>query len=104
MAFVVGSVFYNLQNETNDIVRVFHPLLASARGSAKAIPPFSPQFLRGGAIFLSLLFPTVGTLSETTASFEGRAILAKHKGFSLYRPAALFFAQVSEVVPAIGRQ
>jgi ATP-binding cassette subfamily G (WHITE) protein 2 (SNQ2) len=41
----------------------------------------------------------VGTLSETTASFEGRAILAKHKGFTLYRPAALFFAQTLADIP-----
>jgi ATP-binding cassette subfamily G (WHITE) protein 2 (SNQ2) len=38
------------------------------------------QFLRGGTLYLSILFPSLISLSETTAAFEGRAILAKHKG------------------------
>lgn len=51
------------------------------------------QFTRGGAIFLTLLYPSLISLSETTGAFVGRSVLAKHKAFSLYRPTALVLAQ-----------
>lgn len=50
-------------------------------------------FVRGGTLFLSILQPALASLSETTASFQGRGILAKHQGFRLYRPAVIVLAQ-----------
>ncbi|WRT63331.1 uncharacterized protein IL334_000236 [Kwoniella shivajii] len=38
-------------------------------------------------------------LSETTAAFSGRAVLAKHKAFSLYRPSAILIAQTIGDLP-----
>lgn len=40
-------------------------------------------FLVGGSLFLSILQPSLISLSETTAAFEGRSVLAKHKGIEL---------------------
>lgn len=71
-------------------------------------------FLRGGTIFLTLLceppppafpvhpltaVPSLIALSETTAAFSGRAVLAKHKAFSMYRPSATFLAQTIGDLP-----
>ena len=79
------------------------------------LPP--SQFLRGGAIFLTLLcqshilsvlssysakyalVPSLISLSETTAAFSGRAVLAKHKGFSMYRPSAVVVARTIGDLP-----
>lgn len=54
-AWIIGSLFYAIPLTTGGL------------------------FTRGGCIFLSLLFPSLISLAETTAAFEGRAILAKHK-------------------------
>ncbi|KAG8863780.1 hypothetical protein FRB96_007617 [Tulasnella sp. 330] len=56
-------------------------------------------FERGGVSFLSILYPSLISLSETTASFQGRGILAKHKGFSMYRPSVLIAAQTIADLP-----
>ncbi|ODO07726.1 hypothetical protein I350_03300 [Cryptococcus amylolentus CBS 6273] len=56
-------------------------------------------FLRGGTLFLSLFFPSSISFSETTAVFSGRAVLSKHKGFSMYRPSALLIAQTLNDLP-----
>ena len=76
-ALIVGSIFYNISDTTNGI------------------------FLRGGTIFLSLLFPCLISLSETTAAFSGRAVLAKHKAFSMYRPSVVALAQTIGDLPII---
>lgn len=74
-ALIVGSLFYNISDTTGGI------------------------FLRGGTLFLSLLFPCLISLSETTAAFSGRAVLAKHKAFSMYRPSAVALAQTVGDLP-----
>ncbi|KAK8853503.1 hypothetical protein IAR55_004210 [Kwoniella newhampshirensis] len=74
-ALIVGSMFYNVSDTTGGI------------------------FLRGGTIFLSLLFPSLISLAETTAAFSGRAVLAKHKAFSMYRPSAVALAQTLGDLP-----
>jgi len=74
-ALIVGSLFYNIADTTNGL------------------------FLRGGTIFLSLLFPCLIALSETTAAFSGRAVMAKHKAFSMYRPSAIALAQTLGDLP-----
>lgn len=41
----------------------------------------------GAICFLSVLQPSLQSLSETTASFEGRGVLAKHQGMKMLHPA-----------------
>ncbi|KIR36661.1 ABC transporter [Cryptococcus deuterogattii MMRL2647] len=74
-ALIAGSVFYDMPVSTSGL------------------------FLRGGTLFLSLFFPSMISLSETTAVFTGRSVLSKHKGFSLYRPSALLLAQTIGDMP-----
>lgn len=74
-AFIVGSLFYDIPDTTGGL------------------------FLRGGTIYLAILFPSLISLSETTAAFSGRAVLAKHKAFSMYRPAAVLVAQTLGDLP-----
>ncbi|WWC57723.1 uncharacterized protein I303_100257 [Kwoniella dejecticola CBS 10117] len=79
-ALLVGSLFYNVSDTTGGL------------------------FIRGGAIFLTLLYPSLISLSETTAAFSGRAVLAKHKAFSLYRPSAVLVAQTIGDLPIFAGQ
>ncbi|WWD19932.1 hypothetical protein CI109_104404 [Kwoniella shandongensis] len=74
-ALIVGSIFYSAPKSTGGI------------------------FLRGGTLFLSLLFPSLISLAETTAAFSGRAVSAKHKAFSMYRPSAVALAQTIGDLP-----
>ena len=43
-------------------------------------------------------------MSEVTDSFSGRPVLAKHKEFALYHPAAFCFAQITADIPIIASQ
>ncbi|WVR04900.1 hypothetical protein IAU60_001912 [Kwoniella sp. DSM 27419] len=74
-ALIVGSLFYQISDTTGGL------------------------FLRGGTIFLTLLYPSLISLSETTAAFSGRAVLAKHKAFSMYRPSAALIASTIGDLP-----
>ena len=76
-ALIAGSLFYDIPDTTNGI------------------------FLRGGTLFLSLLFPSLISLSETTAAFSSRAVLAKHKAYSMYRPSAATVAETIGDLPVI---
>lgn len=67
-ALLIGSVFYNAPANTGGL------------------------FLRGGVVFLSLLFPSLISLAETTSAFSGRSVMSKHKATSMYRPSAVFVA------------
>lgn len=40
-----------------------------------------------------IVVPSLQALSETTAVFRGRGVLAKHKSYSMYRPSAVIVAQ-----------
>lgn len=40
-------------------------------------------------------------MTEVTSSFSGRAILAKHKSFAMYRPSAVVLAQVLADFPIL---
>jgi ATP-binding cassette subfamily G (WHITE) protein 2 (SNQ2) len=53
------------------------------------------------SIFFILLFNALLGMTEVTTSFSGRAILAKHKSFALYRPAAVVLAQVLADFPIL---
>ncbi len=65
-----GSLFYNTSTDSSGI------------------------FLRSGAIFVAILFNSLIAQSEVTDSFSGRPVLAKHKSFALYHPAAFCFSQI----------
>ena len=58
-------------------------------------------FLKGGALFFSVLYNALLALSEVTDSFTGRPILAKHRSFALYNPAAVVIAQVVADLPVM---
>lgn len=58
-------------------------------------------FLKGGALFFSILYNALIALSEVTDSFTGRPILAKHRSFALYRPAAFCIAQIIADFPIL---
>jgi ABC-type multidrug transport system permease subunit len=50
---------------------------------------------------LALLFNALLAMSEVTDSFFGRPILAKHKNFAFYNPAAFCIAQIAADVPIL---
>lgn len=74
-ALIGGSLFYNAPENTAGL------------------------FIKGGALFFSLLYPTFIALAEVTDSFVGRPVLAKHRDFALHHPAAYIFAQVITDIP-----
>jgi ABC-type multidrug transport system ATPase subunit len=59
-ALIAGSVFYNAPADSAGL------------------------FIKGGALFLGLLYNALVAMSEVTDSFAGRPILAKHKNFAFY--------------------
>lgn len=79
-ALVVGSLFYAA------------PLNSSG------------LFFKSGSIFFSLLYNSLMALSEVTDSFAGRPVLAKHKAFALYHPAASCIAQIVIDIPVLAFQ
>lgn len=58
-------------------------------------------FLKGGALFFSILYNALLALSEVTDSFTGRPILAKHRSFAFYHPAAICIAQIAADIPIL---
>lgn len=76
-ALVTGSLFYMAPNNSNGL------------------------FLKGGALFLSILFNALLAMSEVTDSFQGRAVLAKHRALALYHPAAFCIAQIIVDLPVL---
>lgn len=42
-------------------------------------------FLRGGLLFMLVLFPIILSFADVQSAFVGRSVLAKHKGYSMYR-------------------
>jgi len=76
-ALVSGSLFYNAPNNSAGL------------------------FVKSGALFFALLFNALLSMSEVTDSFSGRPILAKHKSFALYHPAAFCIAQIAADIPVL---
>lgn len=76
-ALLGGSLFYNAPNNSTGL------------------------FLKGGALFFSILYNALIALSEVTDSFTGRPILAKHRAFALYHPAVICIAQVVADFPIL---
>ena len=61
-------------------------------------------FTVGGTLFISVLAFGLMAMSEVTDSFSGRPVLAKHKDFALYHPAAFCLAQITADIPIIATQ
>jgi ABC-type multidrug transport system permease subunit len=76
-ALIAGSLFYNAPDNSAGL------------------------FVKGGSIFLALLYNALMAMSEVTDSFAGRPILAKHKNFAFYNPAAFCIAQIAADVPIL---
>jgi ABC-type multidrug transport system permease subunit len=80
LSLATGSLFYDAPDTTNGL------------------------FTKGGTLFLSVIVFGLMAMSEVTDSFSGRPVLAKHKDFALYHPAAFCFAQIAADVPIIAAQ
>ncbi|KAF2479232.1 ABC transporter [Neohortaea acidophila] len=80
IALVAGSLFYNAPNNSSGL------------------------FVKGGSLFLALLYNSLLPMSEVTGSFAARPVLAKHRGFALYHPAAYCIAQIAADIPIIFAQ
>jgi ABC-type multidrug transport system ATPase subunit len=76
-ALIAGSLFYNAPDNSAGL------------------------FVKGGALFLALLYNALLAMSEVTDSFAGRPILAKHKNFAFYNPAAFCIAQIAADIPIL---
>jgi ATP-binding cassette subfamily G (WHITE) protein 2 (SNQ2) len=74
---VCGSLFYNLSDDSNSV------------------------FLRPGVLFFPVLYFLLQGLSETTAAFMGRPILARQKRFGFYRPTAFCIASGITDIPIV---
>ncbi|KAH7138834.1 ABC-2 type transporter-domain-containing protein [Dendryphion nanum] len=80
LSLVSGSLFYDAPNSSAGL------------------------FVKGGALFVSILSFGLMAMSEVTDSFTGRPVLAKHKEFALYHPAAFCLAQITADIPIIASQ
>ncbi|ORY85493.1 putative ABC transporter [Protomyces lactucae-debilis] len=80
LSLIIGSSFYNMPRDTNG------------------------AFLRGGVLFLSLLFNALLALAELSSAFSSRPILMKHKSFTFFRPSAFAVAQVVADIPIVAIQ
>lgn len=76
-ALIAGSLFYSAPNNSAGL------------------------FVKGGALFFALLYNALVAMSETTDSFTGRPVLAKHKEFAFYHPAAFCIAQITADLPIL---
>lgn len=74
-ALVAGSMYYMAPNDSSGI------------------------FLKGGALFWSVLYNSLTAMSEVADSFSGRPVILKHKSFAYIHPAAVCLAQVASDVP-----
>ncbi|KAE8343763.1 hypothetical protein BDV24DRAFT_172446 [Aspergillus arachidicola] len=76
-ALIAGSLFYNAPNNSGGL------------------------FVKSGALFFSLLYNSLLSMSEVTDSFSGRPVLVKHKGFAFFHPAAFCIAQITADIPVL---
>jgi ATP-binding cassette, subfamily G (WHITE), member 2, SNQ2 len=76
-ALIAGSLFYNSPANSSGL------------------------FMKGGAVFFSLLYNAILAMSEVTDSFSARPVLAKHRSFALYHPAAFCIAQIAADIPIL---
>ncbi|KAF7681464.1 abc drug exporter [Alternaria burnsii] len=76
-AFLVGSLFFGLANDT------------------------AGAFGRGGGIFFSVLFLGWVQLPELMKAVSGRTITQRHKDYAFYRPSALSLARAISDAPVL---
>ncbi|KAI5924436.1 ABC transporter [Camillea tinctor] len=76
-ALISGSLFYNAPDNSSGL------------------------FVKSGALFFSLLYNSLLSMSEVTDSFSGRPVLLKHKHFAFFHPAAFCIAQIAADIPII---
>jgi ABC-type multidrug transport system permease subunit/ABC-type multidrug transport system ATPase subunit len=76
-ALISGSLFYNAPDNSAGL------------------------FVKGGSLFLALLLNSLMAMSEVTDSYAGRPILAKHKNFAFFNPAAFCIGQIAADVPIL---
>ena len=74
-ALIVGSVFYNIPNDTSGF------------------------FSRGGVLFFAILFNALSAMAEIASLYEQRPIIAKHKSYALYHPSADALGQLLADIP-----
>ncbi|KAG9252266.1 ABC multidrug transporter [Emericellopsis atlantica] len=79
-ALITGSLFYDAPDNSSGL-------------------PF-----KGGSLFFAILLNSLLSMSEVTSSFAARPVLAKHRGFALYHPAAFCVAQIAADIPLIVMQ
>jgi len=58
-------------------------------------------YIRGGALFSSILFNTFSSVGEMQMAFQGRPILEKHKSYAFYHPSAFYLATVLMDIPRL---
>ncbi|KAJ6100307.1 CDR ABC transporter [Penicillium canescens] len=75
MALVLGSIFFNLHNDTNSF------------------------YGRGGLIFFALLLSAFASVLEILTLYEQRPIVEKHHQFALYHPSAEAVASMLTDIP-----
>lgn len=76
-ALIAGSLFYDAPNNSGGL------------------------FVKSGALFFSLLYNSLLSMSEVTDSFSGRPVLIKHKDFAFFHPAAFCLAQITADIPVL---
>lgn len=76
-SLIVGSLFYNAADTSGGL------------------------FIKSGALFFSLLYNSLLSMSEVTDSFSGRPVLIKHKDFAFFHPAAFCLAQITADIPVL---
>lgn len=79
-ALISGSLFYNAPHDSSGLA------------------------FKSGSLFFAVLLNALLSMSEVTGSFAARPVLAKHRGFALYHPAAYCFAQIAADIPLIAMQ
>ncbi|GLB01931.1 hypothetical protein AtubIFM57258_000342 [Aspergillus tubingensis] len=75
MALVLGSVFFNMKDDTNSF------------------------YGRGGLIFFALLLSAFASVLEILTLYEQRPVVEKHKQFALYHPSAEAVASMLTDIP-----
>jgi ABC-type multidrug transport system permease subunit len=76
-ALVMGSLFYDAPDNSAGI------------------------FVKSGALFFSLLYNALLSMTEVTDAFSGRQVLVKHGLFAFHHPAAFCIAQITTDLPLV---